>query len=171
MFFSTITTRRNQSGTEGGFETIGKTDAPTSPSPTTPSPTSQPTTPPPTRDYFQATVEELETNGVTFHNETVLRDVLSPQYQAVNWLVEEDELTWNRAEQTMILDSSSLIARYALLVLYYSTNGPIWKTNANFLRPTRHVCDWGKDIPNIEGFKIGVNCIGTNYLAALNLCK
>lgn len=65
----------------------------------------------------------------------------SPQSRALAWLVDEDRFT----DVPEDLPTSLLLERYALAVLYYSTAGPNWRFEVNFLDTQRTVCDWNSD--------------------------
>lgn len=54
-----------------------------------------------------------------------------PQVRAVSWLLFDDPID----------NPDTLLQRYALGVLYYSTNGDNWKNSQNWLSPT-HFCGW-----------------------------
>ena len=117
-------------------------------SPTTPAPTPPPTTPRPTEaptifetaaptDLYDILYDFV--NGVSFTWE--LDDPFSPQYEALEWLVEDvtnDSLWW---------DDYDLMQRYVLAVLHFSTNPESWVRN-NFLT-VNHVCDWNRGNNNI----------------------
>ena len=83
---------------------------------------------------------------------------LSPQSQAIHWMV------YNDTEVTRTLLSSSSFSpsaavednanygwvrvktRFALAVLYYSTNGKEWYNQYNFLSPNVHECSWTSEV-------------------------
>jgi hypothetical protein len=94
-----------------------------------------PATPAPTLDsynYFRQMVlpisdaESLEEPG-------------TPQNHALEWLALKD--TWS----TRATNTSALIERYVLAVLYYSTGGAEWTDDLRFLTNSS-ICEW----PNIE---------------------
>jgi hypothetical protein len=77
------------------------------------------------------------------------------QYTAVEWLANADP-----AMLALVTSAEIFKNRYALFVLYYSTNGPGWNNNTNWLSSSS-VCDW-----------VGVNyCSSTDIVADLYLCK
>lgn len=81
-----------------------------------------------------------------------LRDPSSPQYAAIEWLANEDELfpTLPRHEQ---------LERFVLVTMYFSTLGTTsWTRQARFLTPTIHVCDWN----NVDSRRFGVFCDNTS---------
>ena len=86
---------------------------------------------------------------------SVLDDPTTPQYQALEWLVLEDEETMltetSPVTQKIIADQGAqetwyrrVESRYALAVLYYSTDGDHWKHSFDYMSPTVHECDWCK---------------------------
>ena len=58
-----------------------------------------------------------------------LSDPTSPQYEALDWLVHHDRARLN-VRQT---ERSILMDRYAVAVLYYSTNGAQWTSQRGHL--------------------------------------
>jgi hypothetical protein len=70
----------------------------------------------------------------------VWMDETSPQSQALNWLAFEDPAMLPIKDTK----ASSLIERYALAVLYFSTGGPQWAGSVKFLS-NYSVCDWKDD--------------------------
>ena len=86
---------------------------------------------------------------------SALDDPTTPQYQALAWLAFDDIETMlieaGSETQEIISDRearetwfSRLESRYALAVLYFSTNGEKWNDNYHFLSPTTHECQWSK---------------------------
>lgn len=65
--------------------------------------------------------------------EIYLTNPQSPQYKALHWLAYEDPSTFG--------DKTELLDRYALTVLYFSTNGPEWKNEGNWVTG-KHTCEW-----------------------------
>jgi hypothetical protein len=74
-------------------------------------------------------------------SEDALADPTSPQYQAMNWLADVDSFPINFQNTST---HSILTERYVLVVLYFSTGGPHWNDNLNFLS-NYSICEW----PNI----------------------
>jgi hypothetical protein len=68
-------------------------------------------------------------------NEEDLDDESSPQYRAMEWLVNLDGL------QLDPIPSYDLYQRYTVVVLYFATNGELWKQNFDFLANTS-ICNW-----------------------------
>jgi hypothetical protein len=79
-----------------------------------------------------------------------LLDESSYQYQALQWIVFEDEMTAPQSPKFV----ASLIERYIIALLYFATNGPLWKSKYEFLTP-RSVCDWNEVV---EGDLFGAYC-------------
>lgn len=74
----------------------------------------------------------------------VLEDSNSPQGMALEWLANEDERRVDPDKDTI-----SLVQRYVLATLYFSTNGPnSWTEKCNFLQE-EHECMW--NAPGIPG--------------------
>ena len=140
----------------------GPTQAPSaSPtmSPTTPAPTPSPTIPRPTEsptiletaaptDLYDILYDFV--NGVSFSWE--LDDPFSPQYEALEWLVEDVQ------NDSVWLDDYGLMQRYVLAVLHFSTNPASWVRN-NFLT-LNHVCDWNRGNNNIVLCDVNDRVIG-----------
>eukprot|EP00567_Pseudictyota_dubia_P000725 CAMPEP_0197465970 /NCGR_PEP_ID=MMETSP1175-20131217/64811_1 /TAXON_ID=1003142 /ORGANISM="Triceratium dubium, Strain CCMP147" /LENGTH=1021 /DNA_ID=CAMNT_0043001997 /DNA_START=37 /DNA_END=3102 /DNA_ORIENTATION=+ len=64
-----------------------------------------------------------------------LANTISPQYQALVWLADND------TRQVSVEDTEAIVQRYALAVLYFSTEGEGWVNNTNYLTG-RHECEW-----------------------------
>lgn len=75
-------------------------------------------------------------------SDTILKGGTTPQGKARNWMLEEDTLL-----ETIASDEDRIRQRYALSVLFFSTNGGMWE-HANesipvvFLDPTLNECNW-----------------------------
>ena len=91
-----------------------------------------------------------------------LRDPTSPQSQALVWL-QDDPLTLTPGRSTR-----TVLQRYVLAVLYFSTSGPTWKID--YLRPT-DVCAWNDGFPpSAEAGKLhGVYCHDDGSVYRLDL--
>jgi hypothetical protein len=97
-------------------------------------PTSAPT---PQSEYEFLEDIFLPISGDVLFNET------TPQYQALNWLAFDDPAMLP-LKQT---NTSILIGRYVLAVVYYSTGGPDWFDQMHFLS-NRSFCDWQPEKPS-----------------------
>ena len=101
------------------------------PSPVTDSPTVGPTL-----DLRQTGILQTLEQHV---NITHLEDQNSPQARALEWLLFNDT---NNVVQSESVPPLVILERYALAVLWYSTNGtPPWENQLQFLTES-HVCDW-----------------------------
>ena len=95
---------------------------------------SSPTGPPTIPVYTD--VEYLERLFLSISGEKVYEED-SPQYKAFTWLAYEDALELPIQET----DEYTLVTRYALAVLYYSTGGESWINDLQFLSK-EPVCGW-----------------------------
>lgn len=80
-------------------------------------------------------------------------ETTSPEWKALNWLVNDDERTINT---TIIpnVNAQSIIQRYALAVIYFATEGDTsWATQCNFLS-SESECQWN------NGISSGASCGG-----------
>jgi Leucine-rich repeat (LRR) protein len=69
----------------------------------------------------------------------LLKDMTSPQYQALNWLANNDT-----ANMTIGVDSEAAIkTRYVAAVLYYAFQGDTWTNKYSFLSD-RETCSWNQ---------------------------
>jgi hypothetical protein len=81
---------------------------------------------------------EMRQALLTISNEDDLDDESSPQYQAMEWLVNSDGL------QLDPVPSYGLYQRYIAVVLYFATEGELWKQQFRFLTNTS-ICSWNTD--------------------------
>jgi hypothetical protein len=104
-----------------------------------PAPTMAPTIA--TTETYQEMVDTI--GGMVASDPTVFfTSMNTPQYKAMDWLANND--TWT----TTVDRSPVLLAeRYALVLLYFATDGPNWKEQYFFLESTS-VCTWndGSDL-------------------------
>ena len=61
----------------------------------------------------------------------------TPEEAAVIWLIENTNLSVGNPS-----DEFRLTQKYALLVLYYATNGDLWTNNDGWLDPNTDECEW-----------------------------
>ena len=99
------------------------------------------------------------------HNPAALLDMNVPEGKAFSVLVEESE-----ANQSTALRSSadSYIQRYALLVLYFGTNGGAWINSAGWTTPSEDYEEWYGVVysdPYVIGIDLG------RILFVLNISK
>jgi len=100
----------------------------------------------------------LRSNFLAFNisHESALRDPESPQYEALNWIANEDtnnktisflnmltQETENSLDFTSHMDHP-IVQRYVLATIYFSTNGQYWTKQARFLSELDE-CQW-KDV-------------------------
>mmetsp|Transcript_21439 Transcript_21439/g.43550 ORF Transcript_21439/g.43550 Transcript_21439/m.43550 type:complete len:752 (-) Transcript_21439:216-2471(-) len=130
----------------------------------TPPPHFTPTPPPqmaPLANRFDETFKYLTNYGVV--DREVLADITSAQYKATKWIADEDD--YNIAVPvhpagTKYTDTR-FVERWTLAIFYFSTGGPSWKYQNNFLAPVDH-CFWFSTLSDPLGriFKMGVtNCV------------
>ena len=120
---------------------------------------------------------EITINSTTFHNLHPLYNILSPQYKALDWIANIDQIQLKH-------DHPGLIQRYVLAVLYYSTGGPptkyttkdatdssftqrqnnkgAWRNPTNFMAPT-HECEWKMSQSSASIGGGGIRRCDTNY--------
>ena len=110
-----------------------------------------------------------------FHDisgEDSLLDKKSPQYQALNWLVENDTYFPDIQNLSIVED---LKERYTVVVLYFSTGGPTnWIDQFEFLSNTS-VCDWPHNAEHISLNKsvplFGIECNRRRQVSSVDLRK
>jgi hypothetical protein len=95
-------------------------------------------------------------------------DTSKPQYQAISWMADIDTFDYTIPESSQVDGYFDFIQRYALVVLFYATNGDQWDDSSYFLQST-HACKWNYEImmTNVEAMKVGVTCNGRNEVTAL----
>lgn len=77
--------------------------------------------------------------------ETNANTINTPQAQAARWLAQEDNQFPDfpsPGQGPSTPEGYNLVSRYAMVVLYFTTNGKNWKDNLNFLDPNKNTCDW-----------------------------
>jgi len=113
-------------------------------SPTTALPSDVPSSPPTLSPDSRELVEFI--NRISYSSPitypTLLSDA-SPEQLAIQWLLEDDPVNISAN-----VDNERLTQRYALLTFWYSTGGPSWERNDNWLIDEEE-CSW-----------YGVTCIG-----------
>lgn len=72
----------------------------------------------------------------------------SPPYLALQWLAHGDGLNIEIPTEPLL----EFDERYAMVVLYFSLDGPNWKQQLNFLSNT-HICDWHEEVQIVNGVK------------------
>ena len=95
-------------------------------------------------ERLEQTLDYLVSSGVATMAD--LDSATTPQALAAVWIAINDEFKMD-IPSTMATASSSIfyqsrfIERWSLAVFYYSTSGPIWRYNLQFMEPIDH-CDW-----------------------------
>ena len=93
----------------------------------------------------------------------------SPEIQALQWLLYEDSFHDDFLSSRNGTDTAQMLReRYALVVFYYSTDGPSsWNEKFNFLSATS-VCSWN-GIDNANEPR-GTYCNDEERVVEMNLC-
>jgi len=100
-----------------------------------------------------------------FASRSILMESQSPQYQAAKWISDLDELNLDIPEDNNYENAFRFIQRYALAVIYYSTNGKNWIIPYDFLTE-KDECEWNHlfqtedtdETVSDSLFKTGVRC-------------
>ena len=93
----------------------------------------------------------------------LLSDTNSVQFQALNWLSNDDA-----ASMTVGVDPEAAIkTRYVAAVLYYAFQGDMWTNKYNFLSQ-RDVCDWNQIF--FDGVR-GLSCDADGTVKSIQLRK
>jgi hypothetical protein len=89
----------------------------------------------------------------------LLKDITSPQYQALNWLANNDA-----ANMTIGVDSEAAIkTRYVAAVLYYAFQGDTWADKYQFLSD-RETCSWNQRfVDGYRGIACGIDGIAESF--------
>jgi len=115
---------------------LSPTNPPTTLSPTG-APTQVPTAAPVARDI--AIVEFIE--SITYSDSVIVypppTSAVTPEEAAVIWLIENTNISVGDP-----LDEFRLTQKYALLVLYYATQGESWTNKDGWLDPNTDECEW-----------------------------
>jgi hypothetical protein len=92
----------------------------------------------------------------------LLSDTTSPQFQALNWLANNDA-----ANMTIGVDSEAAIkTRYVAAVLYYAFGGENWTNNFRFLSD-RETCSWNQGFDS--GYH-GITCSSDGTTESFQMC-
>ena len=113
--------------------------------------------------------------------ENVLTDETSPQYEALQWLLNEDLYVTAVAENTTddillgIDDTKFLLTvqqRYILALFYFATNGPTkWVDDLGFLNATANVCEWNVPPESEVSLGYGVRCNDQDVVTDIGIRK
>ena len=97
--------------------------------------------------------------GALVSDQAVFDDSTSYQSRALTWLAVEDPL---QLDPTSSSNEKVIQERFAVVSLYYATNGPGWtRTNMGFLSGAS-VCEWNSG-------DSGVNCVGSTTVTSIAL--
>jgi hypothetical protein len=101
-----------------------------------------------------------------------LNDVNSPQFKALNWIVNDDPANLSVGGTT---PDETIQTRYVAAVLYYALGGVSWATQYDFLSD-RDICTWNLDSSGPiyqnrirEGYHTG--CGSNSIVETLQLCN
>lgn len=131
------------------FFTKEPTNTPSSQSPLSNSPSLQPSIHPttnPNKRYDEIRVL-LESMMIEFQWFSVFDDLHSPQYRSLEWIANGDskalQLPSENTENDMMFNEakSAIIQRWTISLLWFTLNGPEWKTNSKWL-DNHHECEW-----------------------------
>ena len=120
-------------------------------------PTANPTKPP-RLDLF---LESFLTNEPRL-NATVLTNTTSPQYRALAWLADEDELVLEP-----VPFSTLTFERFILVTLFFATDGFNWANEFRFLR-TSSICEWNN---GVDWANDGVRCNEKGFVSKIYMGK
>ena len=137
----------------------------------------------PTSSLLTLVINEIRRQFQSPTLESDLRSPFSPQYRAAVWMAEEDRHAMTQGVEFPLNDDESILQfrqRYALVVLYYSTNGDSWSERCGFMNEYAHVCNWKCDWDNVAGGQyvesgfafleyMGVNCDSQLRVLGLDL--
>lgn len=97
----------------------------------------------------------------------------SAETRAVQWLAYEDkaEIEIPSVDKSAT-EAYEFLSRYILVVLYFSTDGPNWRLQLDFLSE-RNVCEWRGEVYDESGesVSLGVLCDKDGYIVEINLSK
>jgi hypothetical protein len=97
-------------------------------------------------------------------SETTLNDPQSTHYDALTWLVEEDEFVLRNPPQDDVVLSTVILERFVVVVFYFSTRGDAWIRLANFLQPQASVCEWHVPSDTITETEEQCDCIPAPFI-------
>ena len=109
----------------------------------------------PEENDLRARLEYLTEDPAAYEN------LKSPQYIALKWLANEDEASISEN------DKQRIEHRFALAVLFLSTNETGWRDQNNFMSPV-HECNWTDSDGLIQG---GIICDSSSHITHLQLGK
>ena len=93
-----------------------------------------------------------------------LNDPSTPQYQAFNWIANDDTANLSPTDTP----EETIKNRYVAALLYYAFGGTGWKEQYNFLSEG-NICTWNQD--GLDGLVYGITCDSAENVEVLRLCK
>ena len=99
-------------------------------------------------------------------------DPTSPQYEALEWMVENNGISMEIIEDGDGDDEEweSIIApRYVFAVLYYATTGIAWAEKELFLTPGFPVCSWMDGTSQFSS-SLQITCDSSRSIVSIELC-
>ena len=119
---------------------------------TAPDGTPSPTTLPPASIANLESIDDFRT-ALGLSGDPALSDPNTDQYQALKWLASEDPASLRPYDTSRRV----LIERYTVALLYFSTNGPGWRTQRGFLLE-ESVCSWNSHDDTFGNATVGILC-------------
>ena len=110
-------------------------------------------------DRFDYMVNYLSVHGVSSTEDLLDSEGRSPQFQAVDWLANDDKLEIGIPASGNDLNSEAgyeFVVRYAMAVLYYATAGKSWHYDLDFIS-SKPTCQWFRTFQPPIG-QVGVLC-------------
>ena len=102
--------------------------------------------------------------------DTLLNETTA-QFEALNWLANEDTFGIPHVESNSRDLEDSLIERYVVALLYFSTDGSNWTSSYNFLTNTS-VCEWQRTVTESnETLSDGIRCNEEGFVDTIALGK
>lgn len=130
-------------------------------------------------DRYTYLLDYLIQHGVTspelFRDpETNMNMISTPQAQAARWLAHEDHQfpdLPSPEQDPSTPEGYALVSRYAMAVLYFTTNGKDWNDSLNFVDPNKDTCDWYQVFAPPKG-EVGIVCDKhTRQIIGLSMSK
>jgi len=110
-------------------------------------------------------VDRLLTEYADLDTEQLLTDG-TPQNRAIDFMALKDD--WTREATSTSVSVQMIGERYALVVMYYATDGKSWNHEVNWLLNTTSVCEWNSPKDTLEEVK-GVSCNDDGLVVGLDL--
>ena len=113
-------------------------------------------------ERFELLKKILVDLGVT--PDVIFENLSSPQFKALHWLANDDVLQYTPDNEH---EMRRIIQRYALVTLYYSTNGEGWTNTLKFLS-NEDECNWN-ELVEVGGFFAGAGQCEDGFITTLAL--